>query len=31
MAFLVSPGIQVREFDLTTVVPAVATTVDINF
>ena len=26
MAFLVSPGIQVREFDLTTVVPAVATT-----
>lgn len=27
MAFLVSPGIQVREFDLTTVVPAVSTTV----
>ena len=26
MAFLVSPGVQVREFDLTTVVPAVATT-----
>ena len=26
MAFLVSPGIQVREFDLSTVVPAVATT-----
>ena len=26
MAFLVSPGVQVREFDLTNVVPAVATT-----
>ena len=26
MAFLVSPGVQVREFDLSTVVPAVATT-----
>lgn len=26
MAFMVSPGVQVREFDLTTVVPAVSTT-----
>ena len=27
MAFLVSPGVQVREIDLTNVVPAVATSI----